>query len=176
MKYTSAEASKLLKQLQEERKNLLDIESKCYTFIAATTEDIEKARPEYDCDEVQKKLEMLEQNIMNVKHCINVFNMTHKPAGFELTVDQMLLHIPYLEEKKEKLSKMSRELPKTRLFTTGRSNLIEYRYVNYNLEIVKSDYSVPCTIQIQEICFFFSPKKYRRFSKGLMLRAFLLLF
>ena len=45
MKYTSAEANKLLRQLNEQKERLLNIESRSSTFIAAVGEDIEDVRP-----------------------------------------------------------------------------------------------------------------------------------
>ena len=48
MKYTSAEANKLLRKLQEERETILLRDRNSRSFIAATVEDPEAARPSYD--------------------------------------------------------------------------------------------------------------------------------
>ena len=45
MKYTSAEAAKLLRKLNEEQAALKERESKTATFVAAVDEDVESARP-----------------------------------------------------------------------------------------------------------------------------------
>jgi len=139
MKYTSAQANKLLKRLQEERNALLLNENQSRVFVAATSEDKEEARPEYDYVKTQRTLQTLEQQIRLVKHCINVFNLTHEAEGFDMTVDQLLVYIPQMSAQKEKLERMASRLARTRLNTSARSNIIEYEYANYDLERVRED-------------------------------------
>ena len=79
MEYTSAQANKLLRQLQEDHAALITREAQSRKFVAATVEDPEQARPEYDYDETQARLALLERQIRTVKHAINAFNLTHCP-------------------------------------------------------------------------------------------------
>ncbi len=141
MKYTSAQANKLLRQLQEARTAVLRSETQSRTFVAATVEDVEAARPAYDYAATQAKLQALEEKIRRVKHAVNAFNLSHKVEGFDMTVDQMLVYIPQLSERKNKLGAMGSVLEKTRLSNAGRSSIIEYEYANYDLERVKADYT-----------------------------------
>ena len=90
MRYTSAEANKLLKRLQEEKSNLVCKEEISRVFVAATIEDVEQARPDYNYEEVQAGLVELDRKIRTVKHAINVFNTTHVVDGFDMTIDQLL--------------------------------------------------------------------------------------
>ena len=53
MKYTSAQANKLLKKLNDEYSALLDREQRSRTFRAAMGEDIESVRPAYDYAKTQ---------------------------------------------------------------------------------------------------------------------------
>ena len=76
MTYTSAQANKLLKKLNDEHAALLDKESRSKDFRAAMGEDVESVRPAYDYADTQKKLAELERRIRKVKHVINVFNAT----------------------------------------------------------------------------------------------------
>ena len=48
MKYTSAEAGKLLKKLNDERASILLCEENGKEFLAAVGEDIESVRPDYN--------------------------------------------------------------------------------------------------------------------------------
>ena len=139
MQYTSAQANKLLRKLKEELHNITHNESVSREFVAATTERLEDARPAYDYAETQKKITVLEKNIRTVKHCINVFNMTHTVEGFDMTVDQMLVYIPQLTDRKCKLLGMATTLPKKRITPSARSNLIEYQYANFDVSLAKSD-------------------------------------
>ncbi len=71
MTYTSAQANKLLKKLNDEHAALLDKENRSKDFRAAMGEDVESVRPAYDYTDTQKKLAELEQRIRKVKHAIN---------------------------------------------------------------------------------------------------------
>lgn len=141
MKYTSAEAAKLLRKLNEEQAAIKEKEEKSAVFIAAIEEDVESVRPEYRYAEVQAKLASLEARVRRVKHAINMFNLTTQVPGFDMTVDQMLVYIPQLNEKKNKLSRMACRLPKERAGSSGYSNkaIVEYKYANYDIAQAEAD-------------------------------------
>lgn len=115
MKYTSAQANKLLKKLNDEYSALLDKEQRSRDFRAAMGEDVESVRPAYDYAETQARLAELEGKIRALKHAINCFNMTHFVDGFEMTIDEMLVYIPQLTRRKNKLLEMKSRLPKERI-------------------------------------------------------------
>ncbi len=140
MKCTSAQANKILMKLKDERENLLALERQSRTFIAATTENPEDARPAYDYMETQQKLEELERKIRGIKHAISAFNLSRVVEGFDMTVDQLLVYIPQLNERREKLARMANCLEKTRLTNSNRINLIEYQYANYDVAQARADY------------------------------------
>lgn len=139
MTYTSAEANKLLNSLYSEQSMLLRKESDSCVFIAATCEDIEEARPDYDYGETQARLAELEEKIRKVKHAINVFNVTHEIPGFGMTIDQALVCLPQLTRNREKLSDLCTMPVKDRLSNRGGSSLIEYRYTNYDVAAAAAD-------------------------------------
>ena len=139
MQYTSAEANKLLRQLQEEYGMRVRQEQQSNTFVAATVEDPENARPAYDYAAVQAELRALEEKIRRVKHAISAFNLSHTVEGFDMTVDQMLVYIPQLSERKARLGRMAAVPEKRRLGSTG-ANIIEYEYANFDPETVRADY------------------------------------
>ena len=142
MNYTSAQANKLLKKLNDEHAALLDKENRSKDFRAAMGEDVESVRPAYDYTDTQKKLAELEQRIRKVKHAINMFNATHVIPDFNMTIDEMLVYIPQLTRRKNKLLEMKSRLPKERVDEQyGRqSNIIDYRYANYDIALVEADY------------------------------------
>ena len=144
MKYTSAEAAKLLRKLNEEQTALKDKEDKSAVFIAAIEEDVESVRPAYKYEEVQEKLAALEAQVRKVKHAINMFNLTTQVPGFDLTVDQMLVYIPQLNERKRKLTQMAARLPKERANSSGygAKTIVEYKYANYDIEKAEADLAV----------------------------------
>ena len=142
MKYTSAQANKLLKKLNDEYSALLDKEQRSRDFRAAMGEDIESVRPAYDYAKTQARLEELEGTIRRLKHAINRFNTSQVVDGFGITIDEMLVYIPQLTRLKNKLLEMKSRLPKERVEEQyGRpSNIIDYRYANYDIAAVEADY------------------------------------
>ena len=142
MLYTSAEANKLLKKLNDQYLDLRNQEEKTKTFNAATMEDVEAVRPAYDYAKSQVTLSEIQNEIRHVKHAINIFNVSTNVPGFDMTIDEMLVYIPQLTRNKNKLANMKAILPKERVEdgTYRNSNFIDYRYANYDLSQVEADY------------------------------------
>lgn len=140
MEYTSAEAAKLLRKLNEELQALRDREEKTSVFVAALEEDLESVRPSYDYGKAQEKVMELEQKIRTVKHAINRFNVMTEVPEFHMTVDQMLVYLPQLTERKRCLAKLASRLPKEREDVSGyRNGIIQYSYANYDIERAEQD-------------------------------------
>lgn len=139
--YTSAEAAKLLKAIEEEIKELRDDEERVATFNAAVEENPDSVRPEYSYTETQEKINALTARLRKVKHAINVFNTTQVIPEFDITIDEMLILIPQLTARKKKLSAMAGRLPKERA-SGGRFSepkFIDYTYANYDVKTAKED-------------------------------------
>lgn len=144
MKYTSAQAAKLLRKLDDERSGILSGEEMSSTFRAAVGEDIESVRPEYDYEAVQKAVTELDEKIRKVKHAINMFNVLYVIPEFNMTIDQILVYIPQLNRKRQKLSQMKSILPKARAELSYRAsnvNIIDYVYANYDIAEAEKDYN-----------------------------------
>lgn len=142
MHYTSAEAAKLLRQLKEKEENLLGMEKRSREFRAALGENVDSVRPPYDYAAIQQELHEMNCKIRIVKHAINQFNVEHEVPGFGMTIDQMLIYIPYLNSQKDKLRRMADRLPKQREKVSGivHSSVIDYNYANYDISVVQEDY------------------------------------
>lgn len=133
MRYTSAEANKLLKALELRRNTIKKKEEKAASFQAAANENIEELRPEYDFAKVQAELASLNAKIREVKHAINVFNVSHTLPGYDgLTIDQALVYLPQLSEETRKLSDMASTLPRERI-ESFRSMIVDYSIANYDI-------------------------------------------
>ena len=143
MKMTSAQAAKLLKKFNEEYVVIAELEDQTRTFNAALGENPDTVRPDYDYKKTQEKLAEVENKTRRLKHAINMFNTTHTVPGFDMTVDEMLVYIPQLTKRKEKLARMRATLPKSRVKSDrygSNTNIIDYVYTNYDIEAVKADY------------------------------------
>ena len=141
MKITSAEAAKLLRQLNEEFNTIANKERNSKEFNAAVGEDIEELRPDYSYEETRDALDEIDAKIRKLKHAINVFNTVTKIPGFGMTIDQALVYIPQLGAKRSKLYGMMNVLPKRRCTSGSYSNIIDYTYANYDVEQAKADYA-----------------------------------
>ncbi len=141
MQYTSAQAAKLLRRLNEEFSSLKDNESQSKEFLASVGEDVESVRPEYDFLSTQKRMNEIERKIRLLKHTINVFNATTTVPELDMTIDQVLVLIPQLSARKSKLAGMKSKLPKQRDQSYNRmTNVIDYCYLNYDLKDVEAEY------------------------------------
>ncbi len=140
MKMTSAEANKMINQLREEYRLILEQEINVLTFIAATTEDIDEAKPPYDYIETTAKKAEIEQKIRKIKHALNLFNISTIVDGFNMTVDEVLVFLPQSTETLRRMKVMLSKPVKMRAENTGRTSLIEYEYLNYDPEQVREDY------------------------------------
>lgn len=140
MKYTSAEANKLLRKLNDEKTSVIYREENGKEFLAAVGEDIESVRPKYDFMETQNAIAGIETKIRKLKHAINVFNSTTIIPEFDMTIDEMLVYIPQLTAAKNKLAIMKDKLPKVREQTRVNSSILDYRYLNYDVETVTAEY------------------------------------
>lgn len=144
MKYmlTSAEANKLLKKVMEEKNIIVSQEEQTCKFNAAISEDVDSVRPDYNYDEVRLDIIKYDCKIRAIKHAINVFNTTTIVGDTGMTIDEVLVYIPQLTEKKNRLYLMQRRLPKqrTNVFGMGNNSVIDYTYANYDVDIAKKDY------------------------------------
>lgn len=140
MKCTSAEAGKMMRKLLEEKSSIEMREHNGKEFLAAVGEDLESVRPEYDFAKTQSALAEVERKIRKLKHALNVFNSTTVIPEFDMTIDEMLVYIPQLTAKKNKLSSMKDKLPKIREQSRTNSSILDYRYLNYDVNEVAAEY------------------------------------
>lgn len=141
MKLTSAEASKLLRKLSEDRDKLLELERQSRVFVAATVENLEDARPAYSYEDTRRELREIDERVRKIKHALNRFNVSQVLPGTDMTIDQALVCIPQLTQQKRTLAAM-RTIPEKQRNAVGRStNLIEYTYANFDPARVEADYA-----------------------------------
>ena len=138
-KITSAYANKWLKSLEEDKEYWINKEEASSTYVAAINE--EPVIPEYDYAEVAATIAEIDEKIAVIKHALNVTNATAKVQVKDtgMSVDTILIKMAQLNKRKAVLDRMRKQLPKTRETTSymSRNAVPEYRYVNYDLDLVK---------------------------------------
>ena len=138
-KVSPIEVTNRINALKEELKDLEEYEKKSSSFFVNLGQDKESLRPSYDFEETQKRYLELTQEIIKLKHTLNIFNTSTIVPDFNMTVDQMLVYLPMLRERKQTLQKMKDEP------MCGHSSSITYRgvrytYSNYSVKQVTEDY------------------------------------
>lgn len=139
---TSAYANKMIKSLEEDKAFWVNKEATSSTYVASINE--EPVVPEYDYMEVAATIAELDEKIAIIKHALNVSNATAKvPVGDrEMSIDTILIRMAQLNKRKAVLDQMRKQLPKAREEQAymSRNAVPEYRYINYDLELVKREY------------------------------------
>lgn len=141
-KMTSAYANKMLRSLEEDKGYWVNKENESNTYVAAVNE--EPVIPEYDYAEVAAKIEEIDEKICIIKHAVNLNNATArvKVGEKEMSVDTILIRMAQLNKRKAVLDYMRKQLPKSREEARymSRNTVPEYRYINYDLDLVKKEY------------------------------------
>ena len=140
---TSAYANKMLKSLEEDKAFWVNKEAASSTYVAAINE--EPVVPEYDYSEVASTIAALDEKIAIIKHALNVTNATAKVlvGSVEMSIDTILIKMAQLNKRKTVLDQMRKQLPKAReeqRSYMSRNSVPEYRYINYDLELIKQEY------------------------------------
>lgn len=130
MKVTSKECSKMLDTLKDKKSKLIMHENSVSTYNAAVGENVEDLRPDYDFYTTQKEIDAIDSEIMRIKHLLNLFNSSTRVDDSGLTIDQVLVKIPQLISKRNKLYKMMSRVSKERSQIIG--NIIDYSYTSYD--------------------------------------------
>lgn len=142
---TSAYANKMLKSLEEDKAFWLNKEEEACTYVAAINE--EPVVPDYDYVEVATTIAALDEKIAIIKHELNVTNANAKVLVGDVTmsIDSILIKMAQLNRRKTVLDVMRKRLPKSReekRSYMSRNSVPEYRYINYDLELVKNEYEL----------------------------------
>ena len=142
-KMTSAYANKMLKSLEEDKAFWLNKEETSCTYVVAVNE--EPVVPEYDYAEVAATIAAIDEKIASIKHAINVANATAKVlvGDTEMSIDTILIRMAQLNKRKAVLDQMRKQLPKAReehRSYMSRNSGPEYRYINYDLNLIKKEY------------------------------------
>jgi hypothetical protein len=140
---TSAYANKMLKSLEEDKAFWVNKEATSSTYVVAVNE--EPVVPDYDYAEVAATITALDEKIAVIKHAINVTNATARVqvCDAEMSIDTILIKMAQLNKRKSVLDQMRKQLPKTREEQhsyISRNSVPEYRYINYDLELIKKEY------------------------------------
>lgn len=134
MKLCNAEVIKKIKDLEEQKQEILSDEQKnCTTTYQTETDMIDTG---YDFEKTRNAVENLNKEIMKLRHALNISNSTVIVAEFGLTIGECLVHMAQLNNEKVVLERMSRNRSKSRI--TLYNGIVEYTDTNYDVEMCKA--------------------------------------
>lgn len=137
MQITSAGANKLIKNYKEEISSILQEERDTITTSYAPGED--PLPSDYDFLATDARLDDLHDKVARLKHSINVFNTTTVLEDIGCTIDEALVRMAILSDKKSRLSRMKSIQPLTRSSGSLRSGP-EFTKRNYDAAEVETEY------------------------------------
>ena len=142
-KMTSAYANTMLRRLEEDKAFWVNKENTSSTYVVAVNE--EPVIPEYDYSMVADTISEIDEKIAIIKHALNLSNATAKVQVGDalMSVDMILIRMAQLNKRKAVLDEMRKQLPKAREVQhsyISRNSVPEYRYINYDLDLVKEEY------------------------------------
>ena len=140
IKVSPAYASKLVKQKNEQMRVLLSQERETATTTACLDEDVTELRKVYDFAATQRQMDALNDDIIKLKHAINVFNTTTELPGLGYTIDAALVRMKMLSSKRDRLANMKRIQPVTRQSVWYGKSQPEYVYRNYDAKDVEAEH------------------------------------
>ena len=142
-KMTPAYATKMLRKLSEDKDYWRARENEDSYYVASNDE--EPVIPEYDYSEVAAKISEIDEKVVKIKHAINLSNTQNEVqvGNTSMTIDTILVRMAQLNSRKEVLDNMRKSQPKSRDsggYMADSKSVPEYRYINYDLDVVKKEY------------------------------------
>lgn len=138
MKMNCDAANKMVRQLQSDISVLLGAEKESSTYTYGADEKERPAAPFYDFDSTSRKLGEYEAKVRKLKHAINVFNVSTVLPGLDITIDEALVKMAMLNQRKKTLQEMRSMQPLTR--SQGYGKAAEYRVRNFEPKPVQDVY------------------------------------
>jgi hypothetical protein len=135
MKLCNAEVIKKIKDLEEQKQEILsDEQENCTTTYQTETDMIDTG---YDFGQTRKAVENLNREIMRLKHKLNVSNSTVIVEEFGLTIGECLVCMAQLNNERSVLETLSRNRSKSR--ATLYNGTVEYTVTNYDVDLCKTE-------------------------------------
>ena len=146
--FTSASANKYLRMLEEDKHHILSTESDTCTYVLAKDEESEP--PIYDYEDVRARVDAIDEQVCKVRHALHSFNLHTTLPDSDMTVDEALIVMAQLNNKRRRLDALRNIMPVQREKGRYTGNLIEYKYANFDVAKAQEDF-VKVTEAINEL-------------------------
>lgn len=139
MKFTINSGLKYIKMLEEEKRKILSEESKSMTFSYLANET--PYTPSYDFKNITSQISEIDRKIVAIRHKISEVGITTiVDSNLGLTVDNLLVMLPLLSDRKRTLERMRKIPEKERRQKLGGSEVSEYIERNFDITEVDEEY------------------------------------
>ena len=135
MRICNTKAMKLIKDYEKEKRYLINQENN--NFLISYKEGEEKIRNKYDYKETRKKIDEIDNKVRQIKVALAKSNTVTKVDDFDITINEALVLLAQLENKKSHLEGLTGFQQLSRRITPN--GVIEYTECLYDIENVKSD-------------------------------------
>lgn len=131
-------AQKLIRSLEEERKQLVEKMKELSVFTVAVSEgDPDELRPDFNFTRTVAEINEIDKKIIKIKHARNIFNTKTSLPDETMTLDEALILMSMLNNNYLYYVELGNKQTKTRRTTPVFRNEIEYSYTNYDIEEAK---------------------------------------
>lgn len=135
MKICHMEAMKMIKELEQQKNNLIANEDKCCTV--SYREDEEKVALNYNYNETRAKIKEIDDRMRMIKSKMAKSNCTVLVDDFNITIGEALVLLAQMQNEIIQLDFLSEKKQLTRRITYN--GVLEYTECNYDVEEVKSE-------------------------------------
>lgn len=135
MKLCHSEAIKAIKNLEEQKRNLIYTEDNRSTV--SYKEGEQKVISKYNYLETRKAIAEIDGQIRKIKHLLAVSNCTAKVDDFDITIGEALVYLAQLNAEYAQLDMLSKRDKLSRRITAN--GVLEYTECLYDTEKVLSD-------------------------------------
>ena len=135
MKICHTQAMKQIKELEAQKKALIDFEDD--NCVLSYKEGEAKTVSSYDYAKTRDEIEKLDAKIRAIRCALAAANCVVKVDGFNVTLGEALIMLAQMQNKKAQLESLSFKKKKSRSVTYN--GVVEYSECVYDVEAVKAE-------------------------------------
>lgn len=135
MKICHMEAMKIVKELEQQKNQLIsDEDTRC---TVSYREDEEKVALKYNYDETRAKIKEIDDKVRMIKSKLAKSNCSVIVDGFDVTIGEALVLLAQMQNEIQQLDYLADKEQLTRRITYN--GVVEYTECNYDVEKVKAE-------------------------------------
>lgn len=135
MKVCHTEAMKLIKEYEEQKRNLILTENR--DSIISYKETEKKISNNYNYENIRKEIQQLDEKIRKIKTILAIANCSVKIDEFNITIGEALVMLAQLQNEKNQIEFLASRTQLARRITPN--GVLEYTECNYDVKKAEED-------------------------------------